>query len=376
MRRHSSRVPERRFASLAEAIVPWVHALRSFRNLRFRAWRLEGPEASSGEPLAVICAADEQTRHYLSHLLFGDGAREVDLGRVWLWQLLSGAWARKRGCTLVMIEAYEPIPRLLDEDVWFRIPIWINGTATLPVSSDVLKHKSLGSDFRRAREHGLHGRVTKESGCFDDFYHNMYVPHVIKAHGSSVHVTPYDAMKARMTDGELILISDGERDIAGMTIVYDDGSPRFWSMGVRDGDREFLKRGALTALFDVATRHLTAKHFDSVSLGLSRAFLNDGVLLYKRKWAHRLEAAVPGRIALRAVAATPASKSFLHNNPFIFEQSGKFYGAVFAADESPPTADHAVRLKKQHFHHGLSQVILFSCDGSRALDLNPDPVRG
>jgi len=128
-------------------------------------------------------------------------------------------------------------------------------------------------------------------------------------------VNPYDAMKARLADSDLVMIHDGERDIAGMMIVYDEDRPRLRSIGVRDGDRRYLKLGALTALYHFSCQYLAEKGFESVSLGLSLAFLRDGVLRYKRKRDHTTIGTAADRIALKVVAETAAGKSFLQNNP-------------------------------------------------------------
>jgi hypothetical protein len=350
----------RRVAQRFEFLVrPVVRLRRAVGSLRRNVWRLEGREASSGQPLSVLCAAGGQTRHYLTQLLFSEEAREVDLGRIWIWNLSRATWARKRGCPLIVIQADHSIRKVLKEDDWFFIPLWVIGTVALPITDTMLNQKSLRSDLQAIRKSGLRGRVTRDPQCFDDFYHNMYVPHVTRAHGSSVYVNPYDTMRAQLADSDLVLIHDGEKDIAGMMILYEADRARLWSAGVRGGDRRYLKQGALSALYYFSAQHLTEKHFSSVSMGLSRAFLNDGVLRYKRKWAQRLAGTVPARIALKVAAETPASRAFLQNNPFIFERSGKLYGAVFLSDRDAATTDSAARMKKQYFHDGLSKLVLF-----------------
>lgn len=224
------------------------------------------------------------------------------------------------------------------------------------------------SDVRRIEDAGLKGRVTRDPERFDDFYHNMYVPHVTKAHGASVYVNPYDTMKTRLEDSDLVLIRDGEQDVAGMMIVYDQGRPRLWSAGVRNGDHRHLDRGALTAVYRFSCDHLASKGFDSVSMGLSRPFLKDGVLRYKRKWAQKIVGSVPDRIALKAAAETHATASFLQNNPFIFESSGELQGAVFLSEQDALLPQTARRMKKLYFHDGLSRLNLFSTHADAARD--------
>lgn len=352
-------LPRRPFDSLVAPVVRLLGTVRSMPKLRRRTWRLEGKEASSGAPLSVLCSAGGQTRRYLTQLLFGESGREIDLGQLWLWQLCGAGWARKHGCSLVLVQVDPFLRRFLERGDWFFIPLWLGGTTSLPITSEILASDSVRSDLNAIGKAGLGARVTRDAERFEDFYHHMYVPHVTAAHGASVYVNPYDTMKARLADSDLVLVHDGERDIAGMMIVYDDSGPRLWSMGVREGDRRYLKQGALAALYHFSLEHLAAKGFHSVSLGLSRAFLNDGVLRYKRKWAQRLTDTTAPKIALRAATDTPASDAFLHNNPFIFETEGKLYGALFLREEDPVTTGTAKRLKRRYFHDGLAKLVLF-----------------
>jgi hypothetical protein len=197
---------------------------------------------------------------------------------------------------------------------------------------------------------------------------------VSSVHGSSVYVNPYETMRDRLDESDLLLVSDGARDIAGMYITYEQGRPHLWSTGVRDGDRKYLKMGALAAVYHFSFEYLSERGFENVDMGRSRAFLNDGILRYKPKWAQAISASIPARIALKIVDGTPGSKSFLQDNPFIFEKSGDLYGAVFLSDEESQSSDTAARLKKDYFHEGMSKLILCCPTGPQGPIELPDNV--
>jgi len=352
---------------------PFARLLRIVRSrprLRRQAWRLDGTERFSGQPLSILCTATRQTRNYLIELLFSGDGRETNLGYLWIWNLASPGWARKRGFVVVVLQIDPFVEKFLAEEAWFLIPVWVAGAVALPIPDTVLKDKSVRSDLQEIRKAGFSARVTRDPALLDDFYNKMYVPHVTRAHGSSVYVLPYDELRGRLTESDLLLIHDGVRDIAGMMILYERDRPRLWATGVRDGDRRHLKQGALAAVYYFSFQHLAEQKFASVNLGLSRTFLNSGVLRYKRKWGQKLFDTSNARIAVKVTTDTPASRSFLRSHPFIFERSGKLYGAVFLPDEAPVTANEAARLKKRYLHAGLSKLILFSaCPGGTPHDV-------
>jgi len=337
-----------------------LSVVRSRPRLRRRAWRLDGTERFSGRPLSVLSTAKSQTRNYLAELLFSDRAREIDLGYLWLWNLTRARWARKKGCCVVVIEIDPFVRKFLRYSDWFVIPLFVLGVVALPIPKVRIKDKSVVSDLQKIRKAGLRARVTKDPSLFEDFYHNIYVPHVTRAHGSHVYVIPYDEIRERLGECELVLVDDGARDVAGMLLLYEKDRPRLWATGVRDGNRRYLTHGALSAAYYFSFQHLAEQMFTSANLGMSRTFLNNGVLRYKRKWGQRLVAASRGKVAFKVAADTPASRSVLQSQPFIFERSGELCGAVFLPDEAPVTAEEAARLKKQYFHDGLSKLILFT----------------
>jgi hypothetical protein len=68
------------------------------------------------------------------------------------------------------------------------------------------------------------------------------------------------------------------------------------------------------------------------------------------------------------LSLTPASKSFLHNNPFIFKRDGHLYSAVFADGGRAFSPAEIQEMSKEYFHEGLSGMTLYCLppDGAAA----------
>ncbi len=115
-------------------------------------------------------------------------------------------------------------------------------------------------------------------------------------------------------------------------------------LGVLDGNRELVDAGVLAATYEFSLQHLEKNGFRSVSLGQTQAFLNDGVLQFKRRFGHTISGTTEHKYVARILSDTPAARAFLKSNPLIFQLSDGLRGAVFV-DGAPPTSQ--TRLKER-----------------------------
>ena len=127
-------------------------------------------------------------------------------------------------------------------------------------------------------------------------------------------------------------------------MVHEDNHSHLWLLGVRDGDREYLKVGAVAALYYLSLERVAARGSERADLGWSRAFLNDGPLRYKRKLAQRITETSERTIVIKPVSFTPATRSFLRNNPFISETAEGLCGVIFRDSETPLTEEEVSQL--------------------------------
>jgi hypothetical protein len=334
-------------------------ALQWLRQLRVELWSVEGKEQNSGLPLTILCAVRGVDRNYVLNLIFGGAYRERRLGRFWLWNLAK-AIAAVPDCSLIVVDACESHLRLARPADWFLLPAWVLGTVALP--RDAAATHKVSGDLRRIRRHALQGEISHDPQQFDDFYHNMHVPYVANTFGDCAAIAPYERLMAEFEHGLLLLIKNQERTIAGQVILHLPAGPCFRDMGIRDGNRDYVKDGAACALYHFGLQHLQDGGYTSASFGWSRPFLRDGVLQFKKKWSQRLVGGYPNGFALRVLSHTPAARAFLCNNPFIFRRGGQFYAAVFVDGGKPLSAEDVRQIDKDYFHPGLARLVIY-CPG-------------
>jgi hypothetical protein len=131
-------------------------------------------------------------------------------------------------------------------------------------------------------------------------------------------------------------------------------------LGVLDGDRIAVQKGAIPALYHFALRHFTVLGLRRCDFGCSRAFLRDGALEFKRRWGHQISGAISAGFSLVLLNNTPAVRSFLEQNPFIIESAGERCGAVFLDPNVEVTAQKLADLEATWFYPGLEKLRVYT----------------
>lgn len=322
-------------------------------------WLMEGKEKNSKTPITVLCSAIDQERSYLATLVFKETYNESYIGRYWLWDINKNADKIGKEYSMMLLDIKKSRRKFLKTDNCFYIPGWVRGVIDLPLSQSTMNKQSLKSDLRKIKKNSLTFEVTQDIKKFDDFYYNMYVPYITNSHANSAYIRSYEYRKKQFEGNELLLIKKDEKYIAGAMIIYPDGSPVLSTLGIRDGNMEYLDSGAMGALYYFSLEYAKKKGFLKISAGMSRGFLKDGVLQYKKKWGHRIIDISSETFALKIISDTPATRAFLENNPFIFDDQGLPCGAVFLNSKENISQELIEQINKDYFYTGLSKLFIY-----------------
>jgi len=346
------------------------------RRLRPEIWVLSGEEKSTHLPLSVcLYAVTQEYKNTLQNLMF-DSCRETYLGRGWLWNAFKALPDAAAECSLVVAEVHERHLKWKGKNAGIIIPAWIRGHVPLPRGPAVMRNLSIKSILRRIRQHQLTYSVMRDPKSFDDFYRRMYVPYAKERFGESAFIMPKDRVRALFDRGELVMVSKGGEYVVGQMVVYEkEGCAYMPLLGVLDGSREFVAAGAVAASYEFSLQHLEKNGYRSVSFGQTQAFLNDGVLQFKRRFGHTISGTTEHKYIARIMSDTPVARAFLKSNPFIFQLSDGLRGVVFV-DRELPTSQMLEEVYKEYFHPGLLEIlaIFLSADGSRPSGTEPEGV--
>jgi hypothetical protein len=236
------------------------------------------------------------------------------------------------------------------------VPCWVGGEIDLAAAvARTRQSKNAKEDLRRIRRDQIDYEVTRSDRAFEQFYANMYKPYIETVYGDRAFFMSHAEMTRMRDRSELLVVKMKGEAVAGLIILYENGRPRAWSLGVKDGNRAYVKAGALRALDYLLVSYFTGKGYSTVHMGASRPFLEDGVLRHKRRIGLRLTDHTSRSYALQPMPGSHAAAAFLKSNPFIgLGQDGNLRGMVFIDDEAGLAKSQLQRLIEEYEIPGLS----------------------
>ncbi|MBK8161634.1 MAG: hypothetical protein IPK65_00330 [Gammaproteobacteria bacterium] len=345
-----------------------INRLRErIRRYRLHAWLLDGMESHVGP--RILYAGHLLNLNYIAHIAHGDNCRVEKLGKVWIQSI--GRLARSvPAVDIIVIETDENYYARHAGRQDFYIPCWIDGMIEFSRFNALLPHsENIKSDLRKTKKQNYHYEISKETDKFDLFYHTMYRPYILKAHGNRAALMSYDAMMKKASITKLLLIKQGDEYVAGENLLFEEGRVRAWSLGVKDGDYKHVKDGVLGALYYYKIQYLSGLGYNSYHSGACRSFLKDGVLQYKKKWGLCLTQARPGGFWLQIPARSEGAAVFLKDNPFIHLDNGKLCGTIFS--DGVPIEEQITSIRKLYAIPGLAGMEVAHPDNPAARHMFP-----
>lgn len=346
------------------------------RLFRYKVWCLDGRERLTKENLSIIFVGKNRSKNFLKYLAFETPPKETDCGHIWLWNLLNLNSKKYADYPIVMIELRRPVFRILRKSYGFYIPDWLAGEFDFSTTKNqIKKNKGVKNDVRIIRKYGLTYEISKDPQTFHYYYHHMYLPYIKNKYGEAAAMMGYDKLMKNPNRSELLLIKMNDEYVAAENHLYKGNHVKVWSLGVKDGNLDLLRYGVIGALYYFRYKHLHKKGFKRIDAGLTRAFIKDGALRYKKKWGMEVINTKAGGFWLWLRKPSCGVKSFLKNNPFIFEQKGELHRAVFLKDIKELNEDRLAELNHRHRVPGTSALHLFLFDSTQK-DISTFDIQG
>ena len=241
----------------------------------------------------------------------------------------------------------------------FCAPTWVFGSINLKDDFDVFAQQNKNTRYtvNTLKKAKFKVETSAELLLFDEFFHKMHQPYMFSRHGKSAFEESYQRMKARFSkNGEILFIVEGSQRIAGIMLCFDGKEAMAYRLGVRDGDFQWVTKGAINALYYHAIKYCQSKGIMNLNLGGSRPFFSDGVLTYKlRKWNMKIDDYSKHFYFLfKPLKNGRFTKNFLCNNPFISLNKKKMVVNTFCEDGSEKSRD-VEALKTQYARKGAEQ---------------------
>ena len=223
---------------------------------------------------AVYITSDEPDPGFIRY--FYPGATVTPVRRIGFWSLRRSV----RDYDSAMISMHPRLMRLFPGGL-FTVP-WIRQRLRLDVPFE-----QLFEDRERKRERkkalAFEFAISRDPVDLELFYETMYLPFLRKRYEFPT-ILGLDYLREHYLEknGELLLIKNDDRVIAGGLCNLERGTYSLDTLGMRDEASSI--EGVNAALYYYGILMAYKRGADYVDFGVSRPFLQDGVVMYKRKW--------------------------------------------------------------------------------------------
>lgn len=305
-----------------------------FRRFRYSVWELEGLEKKTSRALRVFyVGASDVNKNYIANLAFKKPFRETFFGRHWM--LRPVRYHHDTPCDLTITEI-DKTHRFKSARPCFYVPCWVDGIIDVDEALGLAEtSRHVKSEVKRVRNSGYTYEVLHDRDAFAEFYKTMYLPYTRNKYGNEAALHSLETMMSRYDRSDLLLIKDGGSKIAGEVIVRSGPKKALpLCIGVLHGDLDYLKRGAVNALYYYRLLHLKSRGIQEIDIGASRGFLDDGVLRYKKKWGLRLADMRSSGFLIHRIQGTPGARAFLCSHPFLKKEGRGLCSVCFVDDAS------------------------------------------
>jgi hypothetical protein len=191
---------------------------------------------------------------------------------------------------------------------------FIDITVPLPANeADIVSTlpDSARADLRRIRNHGLRVEISRDAAWAHEFYHRFHHPSVTGRHGDDAFTSTPEEMRRILAEpgAEWIKIYRNDVCVSALIASFARDGYMLHRLGWRDGSSEWLKAGAVSALYWFCIQRAIQLKCPRLHLGGVPPFLNDTLLVYKSKWGARIDPCAR-RFTNRSILINPEHPGF------------------------------------------------------------------
>jgi hypothetical protein len=334
---------------------------------------LAGEERITGTKLSVLAAGNFKNKakdmSYLIRSVLREHSSQRSAGAEWVWRLSRQAQQQDADLIIVAGLPYS-VYRLMKFPKAFFVPRWIDVELDFQAAWERLRTSTyLRKELKKIQTHHFEYEVTRDAELKQLFYHRMHVPYITNRFGESAILRSYSTMM-ESADCDLLLIKYRGEYIAGSVLEYRCGAARARILGVVDGRRDYVRIGAISAIYYFELHYLSGRGYTKMHRGRSWPFVDDGALQYKLRWGGRIGRAARSGFLIRPVRRNASVEAFLLNHPFLALTSGGVSVCVFARANQVATPEKLESVTGKFMLPGVARLDLYLLDsGSDAVSI-------
>ena len=258
---------------------------------------------------------------------------------------------------------------------WLVLPGQVRSRVDLSAGMDAVRARFLRSAkaaVRSITKQRLIYRIVPCDEVLRRFYDEMYLPYREVRFAGNPIVKDFESVRRFAKGSVMLAVTDCHvkprpklEDMQGALIIRQNGRSATADLPGLNGDPlAALERGVVEALYYFSLEWCSSQGIETVDLGQSHPFLDDGILRFKTKWGATVEASQTGvhNLAVRFLDNGWLGKHLLANHPPVVycrreRPMGNLAGLAYL---SPDEFTHKGlrKLRRSRMVDGLSELMV------------------
>jgi len=261
-----------------------------------------------------------------------------------------------------------------DDIIHFKAQEWVHQILDISSPWEKIKerfHKNPKETMRKIRKYNLTYRISHDISDFELFYYQMFLPLIRKQYGNSAYTDTYQEMKEYFDKGFLLIVMDGDNPVSGGLCWAKDDIMIFRRVGVLNGDKNYIKNGAQSAVYQFIISYSKENNFRKVDLMKSRSFLDDGVYITKREWgaATYVDDEADSWMHIFILRHSENVARFFEYNPLVIHTKQGLRGLVGWSGPGVLSKENEKALSRKYYSPGLSGLSLIMPESGTITEL-------
>jgi len=317
--------------------------LSRINHLYLSIFLLYGKEKKLGSDLKILLIGDEQTLSYFSNILYSEEPNIKNIGSTFIWNSKNYVRFFLKDVDAVILKTDKFFSGFLRKKGFIIIPEWIIMELDISGSYDNIYKNfktSAKRDIHNIKKYEYTYEITNDYKKFEFFYNELYLPFISNRYDQAIlsEGTDYQDIKNIFEKGKLLLIKKKDKYVSGIIFKTKNNFAFPIYLGVTL-DSQYPIKGACAANYYFFINWAKENGFKYLGFGDVRAFLNDGLFRYKRKWGMSVKIS-KYRLGIIGFKInnfkSKALNDFLENNPFIYSINNSLIGLLFIRNTVSP----------------------------------------
>lgn len=344
--------------------------------VRLQGFIIKGKEKHSNEDFTILFIGnkEEKTLVYLTDILFYKEIYRKKIKRIYIWNISKIVKKYKKEVNATFVLCNRKYGNLLSRKGFNRIPKWVSTTLTInePIEEINKKFKrSVRKNLKKIQNNGYAWEVYNNERLdkLRLFYNDIFQPYLKQKYENLFISHDFSLFRLILECGSLLLIKYKDKYVYGCLIKEINKKTIMLSFAGQNLDKidDVHNNIGVAATYYPILWAKTNK-YKFIDFGCCRAFLNDGVLQYNRKWGVILNKYPNCKanetfndvFCFKCCKYNKGVESFLLNNPFLTINGENYNSIVFISDHTKLTKKDINHYKKRFMFPNSSKLIFIS----------------